>query len=504
VSVLTPLRCSSTVVLGAFIAWLGCTPAKSPAGATRNPLAQKWLDRTKSSYATADLDDASDAAKSALQAAPNDVEVKTWAGRVALARLDYAETMRVLKGVETTDARGLRGRAEWYSGDIEKAADELEAMLQDPDVHDGWAKAIAGLARRGVGRKPFTLSGGLLAVSEMPRIPNSTSLLVPVEIDGDPGLAMVATGTAEVTLDSAHRKEPSWVSLRFGGRIDVRDVPAMVQDLSGISRQMNVPVKALLGVNLLRHLNVTFDYVGGQFIVRTFPPPIPPSATRVPLSYVKGGGMIMRSWLSNDKSAPAASLLLDSSMAYPLALDQDGWKKAGTPLASLVPLPQDAKLKQGIVPLLRLGAYDIPEVPALYGTPIAEIEKGVEVDLDGVVGSALLAAFRVTLTDGGRSMWLEDMPSAREGGPPPVRPSEVRSRATEAPSSAGAPPSTGGTPSSAGAPPSTGGAPSTSAPRPTGTAPPAGAGSASPPLSKPPAKSAPPSRKAPEGPPIAQ
>ena len=118
-------------------------------------LAQKWLDRTKASYATVDLDDASDAAKSAMQAAPNDVEVRTWAGRVALARLDYAETVRLLKGVNTTDARGLRGRAKWYAGEIDQAADELESMLQDPEVHDGWAKAIAGLARRGAGRKPF-------------------------------------------------------------------------------------------------------------------------------------------------------------------------------------------------------------------------------------------------------------------------------------------------------------------------------------------------------------
>jgi hypothetical protein len=474
VSVSTLLRRPSPVALGVLIASLGCSPAKAPTGPARNPLAQKWLDRAKSSYATADLDDAYDAAKSALQAAPNDVEVKTWAGRVALARLDYAETMRLLKGVETTDARGLRGRAEWYSGDIEKAADELEAMLQDPDVHDSWAKAIAGLARRGVGRKPFTLNGGLLAVSEMPRMPNSTSLLVPVEIDGDPGLAMVATGTAEVTLDSAHRKEPSWVSLRFGGRIEVKDVPAMVQDLSGISRQMNVPVKALLGVNLLRHLNVTFDYIGGQFIVRTFAPPIPPSATRVPLSYVKGGGMIMRSALTSDKSAPPASLLLDSSMSYPLALDQDGWKKAGIPLGSLTQLPQDPKLKQGLVPLLRLGAFDIPEVPALYGTPIAEIEKGMDVDLDGVVGSALLAAFRVTLTDGGRAMWLEDVPSLRESGPPANRSGDAAPRAPEGPA------------------PAVAGSASPPAARP------------SPPAAKPSPPKAPPSKKAPEGPPIAQ
>lgn len=418
------------LVATTLVALSGCTPARGPGGADRSPVAQKWLERTKASYAGVDLDDAWDAARSAVQVAPNDVEVRTWAGRVALARLDFAETVRLLKGVNTSDARGLRGRAKWYAGDIDQAADELEAMLQDPEVHDGWAKAIATLARRGVGRKPFQLSGGLLAVSEMPRLPGSTSFLVPLEIDGEQALAMVATGTAEVTLDSASRKEPSWVSLRFANRIEVKDVPVMVQDLSGISRQMNVPVKALLGVNLLRHLNVTFDYIGGQFIVRNFTPPLPPSATRIPVAYVKGGGMLMRSSLSTDKGAPPAALLLDSSMSFPLALDQDGWKKAGTDVSKLSPVPQDAKLKQGMVPLLRLGAFDIPQVPAVFGTPIAEVEKGVEVDIDGIVGSGLLAYFRVTLTEEGRAMWLEDVPQSSptaapapsSSSPPPATP----------------------------------------------------------------------------------
>jgi hypothetical protein len=436
-STLSPIR----AFLGALslFALVGCAPAKGPGGVDRNALAQKWFDRAKASYGNVDLDDAWDASKSAMQAAPNDLEIRTWAGRVALAKLDYGEVVRLLKGVNTTDARGLRGRAKWYAGDIDQAADELEAMLQDPEVHDGWAKAIASLARRGAGRKPFQLSGGLLAVSEMPRLPNNTSFLVPVEIDGEQGLAMVATGTAEVTLDSAARKEPAWVSLRFAGRIEVKDVPAMVQDLSGISRQMNVPIKALLGVNLLRHLNVTFDYIGGQFIVRTFTPPIPPSATRVPLAYVKGGGMIMRSALSSDKGAPSASLLLDSAMSFPLALDQDGWKKAGTDVAKLQPVPQDTKLKQGMVPLLRLGAFDIPQVPGIYGTPIAEVEKGVEVDIDGVVGSGLLAYFRVTLTDEGRAMWLEDVPQQQQTAPPPEK-------GAPPPASSGAPPASSSAP----------------------------------------------------------
>jgi hypothetical protein len=419
---------------------------------SRSPVAQKWLERAKASYSAIDLDDASDALKSALEAAPNDVEVRTWAGRVALARLDYGDVAKFLQGVTTTEARGLRGRAEWYAGDIDRAADELESMLQDPDAHDGWAKAIAGLARRGAGRKPFQQSGGLLAVSEMPRLPNASYMLVPLEIDGEQALSLVATGTAEVTLDSATRKEPSWVSLRFGGKIEIKDVPAMVQDLSAISRQINAPVKALLGVNLLRHLNVTFDYIGGQFVVRSFGPPIPVNATRVPVAYIKGGGMVMRSALSNEKGAPAAALLLDSAMALPLALDEGGWKKAGTELSKLQPVAQDSKLKQGIVPFVQLGTFDIPQVPAVYGTPVGEVEKSLELDLDGVIGGGLLAVFRVTLTDQGRAVWLEQVPVPQEKEEP--SPAPAKDATGEAPSSESKTPAAPAPPkSNAGKPP---------------------------------------------------
>ena len=50
--------------------------------------------------------------------------------------------------------------------------------------------------------------------------------------------------------------------------------------------------------------------------------------------------------------------------------------------------------------------------------PVSELEKGLDVDLDGLVGSGLLASFRVTLVDGGRTMWLEDLPpEALENAP---------------------------------------------------------------------------------------
>ena len=68
-------------------------------------------------------------------------------------------------------------------------------------------------------------------------------------------------------------------------------------------------------------------------------------------------------------------------------------------------------MKSGTVPLLKLGAFELPSVPGLSGDePVKEREQGLGIELDGLVGSGLLANFRVTLADGGRTMWLEDMP----------------------------------------------------------------------------------------------
>lgn len=386
-----------------------CTGASLPE-ATRPKVADKWFLRAQSEFQSADIENAHDAVAKALSLVPDDVEVRLLAGRIALARLDYAEALRLLKGVPGSEAAGMRGRALWYKGELDAAADELEAMLNDPDVKDDWAKSIAKLARQGIGRVPFALSGALLAAIDMPHVsPVAPFFVVPIEVDGESALAMVSTGTGEVVLDSSTRREPSWVSLRLGSKLEVHDVPALVQDLSGISKQMGAPIKALLGVNLLRHLNVTLDYGGRQFVARTFSPPAPPNATRVDVFYIRGGGMVLQSGLGADKEM-RGPLLIDTSMSFPLALDQEGWKKAGFALDALKPVEQDPeqKLKQGVLPVLRLGAYDIPKVPGVYGAPLQDIEKQLRLDVDGVIGAGLLAYFRVTFGDGGRLMWIED------------------------------------------------------------------------------------------------
>jgi tetratricopeptide (TPR) repeat protein len=396
---LAPVACA--LVLGLA----GCPMVDGPP--PRDPTALKWFQRSKVALREGDVEEARDSVAKALSLAPQDEELRLLAAQVHLAMLDYAEAIKHLKGIKGPQAAGLRGRALWYKGDLEAAADALESMLNDPEVVDDWAKSIAKLARRGAGRSQFTISGGLLAVVEMPHVsPTAPYFVVPIEIDGEPALSLISTGYAEVVLDSATRAEPSWVSLRFGGRLEVQDVPALTQDLSGISKQINAPIKAILGVNVLRHVHATIDWGGRQFVARSFSPPPPPDSTRLPLFYAKGGGMMMKSSLGNKP----ASLLIDTSMALPISLDEDGWKKAGVDLKDLKLLPDDPekKLKEGMIPLLKLGSSEITQVPGYLTGQVKQVEEKLSFDIDGMVGNGLLAYYRVTFGDGGRIMWLED------------------------------------------------------------------------------------------------
>ncbi len=127
-----PLVLFQMCALCAASSFWACGASTGPAGVRPAPLATEWLDRAKKSYRAADFDDARDAAAHAIAVAPNDVEARELAARVALVRLDYPEVLRFTEGLASTDAHGMRGRAYWFAGDIEHAADELETLLTDP------------------------------------------------------------------------------------------------------------------------------------------------------------------------------------------------------------------------------------------------------------------------------------------------------------------------------------------------------------------------------------
>ncbi|MDP9150010.1 MAG: hypothetical protein M3O36_08740 [Myxococcota bacterium] len=403
----------SLFVVATICAALPACGASMGGGRDRAPLAAQWFDRAKASYRSGDFDDASEAVRRAGEAAPHDADIKELAARVALVRLDFAEALRLTEGLGSPAAHGIRGRAYWFSGDLEHAADELEAMLTDPKVKDAWARDVAGLARRGAGRHPFELDGNLVASVEMPRsldrVPLGSAHVVPCELDGERILALVATGSSEVVLDANTRHEAAWVNLRFD-RLEVKDVPALVQDLSPITRQLGVPIKALLGAQLLRHAHATVDRRGDQFVVRRLDATAPPDASRVPLYYLRGGGMVLRAEIT-PREGEAVPFFVDSSRAFPLLLRDSAWKKAGVDVHTLAPFADAPNVKRGTVPVFRVGGFDLAKMPAVQGVDLGELNDVVDVDLGGVIGADLLAFFRVTFGDDGHFMWMEADPA---------------------------------------------------------------------------------------------
>jgi hypothetical protein len=391
-------------------------------GSARSPQAAQWYDRAKVSYRAADFDDARDSARHAIQVAPQDADIRELSARIAMVRLDFDEALRLTEGLDSPEVHGIRGRAYWFTGDLEHAADELEAMLTDPKIKDPWARDVAGLARRGAGRHPFEMEGGSVAEVDMPRGIDRVALgaanVVPCELDGERILALVATGTSEVLLDTNSRHEAAWVNLRFD-RVEVKDVPALVQDLSSITRQLGVPIKALIGAQLLRHAHATFDRRGDQFVVRRQDATPPPDASRVPLYYVRGGGMMLRATITAKQDDPIP-LLVDSSRPFPLFLQDTAWKKAGIDVQSLASVPDAPNVKHGMVPMFRMGGFDLAKMPAIQGGDFSEMANGVDIDLAGVVGADLLAFFRVTFADDGRFMWIEPDPTLLGPAQPPA------------------------------------------------------------------------------------
>jgi hypothetical protein len=127
--------------------------------------------------------------------------------------------------------------------------------------------------------------------------------------------------------------------------------------------------------------------------------------------YYRGGALVLPVAFSGAATGSEASLLLHTSMTYPVALDEGGWKKAGREPKSFAPMPGVAGLTWGTLDYLRLGAFELNQIPGVYGAPVDEVEKAAGAELDGFAGSGLIATFRLTFADGGRTLWVEDLPA---------------------------------------------------------------------------------------------
>lgn len=107
-------------------------------------------------------------ADAALAAAPGDAEVQEVAGRVALARLDFAAAETHLRqAIHLGDhplRRGLLGRALLGMGRLDDAADELDdALSQGADDPEVLRDAVYVYSRAGRARESLELADRLLA-----------------------------------------------------------------------------------------------------------------------------------------------------------------------------------------------------------------------------------------------------------------------------------------------------------------------------------------------------
>jgi hypothetical protein len=125
---------------------------------------------------------------------------------------------------------------------------------------------------------------------------------------------------------------------------------------------------------------------------------------KVPVTYVRGGGMVVRSTLRKEFEM-TAGLWVDTGSPWSLALPDPTWKKLGVDPTSL---PTYSGLAHGRVTDVRLGGLDLGPVESVQGISGVEDKLGqLDVEVMGAMGVAFWTALRVTIADGGRTLWIE-------------------------------------------------------------------------------------------------
>ncbi|MBL8718713.1 MAG: hypothetical protein JNL79_22210 [Myxococcales bacterium] len=397
-------------LLGSLVGCPDPTTGGTVKAGPRNELANKWLKRAGEEYAALDLTEAKDSIEKASKNAPGDKDIGILGAKIHLARLDFKAAVKALEGIEGSEAAGLRARAYWYDDDLAHASEELTRALEDPDFKDPWAKPVRELAgTQGAGRKPFQLKDTSARLVEL-RMPRDLfpAMMVPIEVDGQTTVALVVTGVPEVVLDQKTRSKPSWVSIRIANdkntaSMEFRDVPALVEDLSGYSQQQ-VPIGALIGANFLRRLHATFDRGADQLVLRRDDPPNPPTLTRLPVAWVRGGGMVVRATIKKEFEL-SGGLWIDSGSPWGLAFPEPTWKTVGVDVSKMQTY-NDTKYER--LTNIKLGALDLgPAVGVSGATAIEDKLKQLDVTTIGALGMTFLGAMRVSLVENGRTMWIE-------------------------------------------------------------------------------------------------
>ena len=155
--------------------------AAGPHEAEWPPLAKKWFDRADRSFRQADIEDAQLAVDNALRIVPERQEVRLLAARVALAQLEHDRAIQLLRGLTSTAARTIRGRALWYSNRIARAATALPRAAKYPradSLRQTGGSNLAARSTRTPGKARSTSASNEDGGSGSPSSPTAAKLTV--------------------------------------------------------------------------------------------------------------------------------------------------------------------------------------------------------------------------------------------------------------------------------------------------------------------------------------
>ena len=226
------------------------------------------------------------------------------------------------------------------------------------------------LARRGQGRHPFAIEGGLVAVDCRCRRAGARRSSSRASSRASSILALVATGIGRGhhRLELAPRAGVGQPPLRRPHRGERRP-RAHAGSLRPSPRQLGAPIKALLGVNLLRHIHVTFDRRGDQFVVREGRSAA--AARREPrpalLRARRRDAPTRRTVTSKEDGARRSSST--ARALFPARRSRTRVEARGRRRRSrFTPMPGAPNVKRGTHPAFRSSAGSIsPKVPAIEG-----------------------------------------------------------------------------------------------------------------------------------------
>ncbi len=257
----------------------------------------------------------------------------------------------------------------------------------DPKVKDPWARDVAGLARRGAGRHPFEMEGGLVAASrDAARASigcrSARPTWSPASSTASASWRSWPPARARCSSTRTRATKPSWVDLRFDrveveGRAGARAGPLAHHPPAGRAHQgAHRRAAAAPRPRDLRppRRPVRRPPAGRAATARREPgaPLLPARRRHDPARdrHARRG----RPRFPCSSTAPARSRCCSRTPR--------GRRRAST-CTRWRRCPTIPTIKRGIVPMFRVGGFDLAKMPAIEGVDSSELTAGVDIDLGG-------------------------------------------------------------------------------------------------------------------------